>query len=67
MMTTAQLESLKADFLQWTGGFEPESDEDIATYTTVSMPYDFDEVEAGQALRHWMRDADSSSSRRDAD
>jgi len=32
MMTTEQIESLKADFLEWTGGFEPEADGDIAAY-----------------------------------
>ena len=55
MMTTDQLESLKADFLQWTGGFEPETVEDITTYIDTSMPFDLASDEAAKALREWMR------------
>ena len=53
MMTTEQIESLKADFLEWTGGFEPETDGDIATYVGASMPFDFDAAEAAEVLRRW--------------
>ena len=53
MMTTEQIESLKADFLEWTGGFEPETDGDIAAYVSASMPFDFDAAEATEVLRRW--------------
>jgi len=54
MMTIAQIESLKADFLEWTGGFEPETDRDIATYISTSMPFDFDAAEATEVLQRWL-------------
>ena len=52
-MTIAQIGSLKADFLEWTGGFEPETDGDIAAYVSTSMPFDFDAAEATEVLQRW--------------
>jgi len=55
-MSDSELQSLKADFLEWTGGFEPESEEDISTYVDASMPFAIDATEAIEALRAWMRE-----------
>jgi hypothetical protein len=41
--------------LEWTGGFEPETEEDITTYVETSMPFDLKPEEAREALREWMR------------
>ncbi|MGD0461366.1 MAG: hypothetical protein ABSB74_02650 [Tepidisphaeraceae bacterium] len=62
-MTATQLESLKSDFLEWSGGFEPECQDDIETYIASSMSADLDEGEAREALTHWMRDAQSAGAR----
>lgn len=59
-MTATQLESLKSDFLEWTGGFEPESHEDIARYIDTSMPFDYDKAEALKVLSAWMKEAATS-------
>ena len=53
MINAKTIESLKADFLEWTGGFEPESDEQVATYVATSMPFDLDPDEATEALQGW--------------
>ena len=53
----SELQALRADFLEWTGGFEPETDEQIATYLEGSMAVDIDPGEARDALRGWMRAA----------
>lgn len=57
MMSDSELQALRADFLEWTGGFEPETDEQIATYIDGSMAADVDPSEAREALREWMRAA----------
>jgi len=54
MMTDSELQLLKADFIEWSGGFEPESEEDIKTYIEFSMSSDLDEGEVAGALRQWM-------------
>jgi hypothetical protein len=56
-MTPDQLQSLKADYLEWTGGFEPEVEEDIETYVEAAMAVDLDVGEVREALRRWMREA----------
>ena len=55
IMSDSELKLLKADFLEWTGGFEPETEEDIAAYVDTSMPFDLKPEEAREALRKWMR------------
>jgi hypothetical protein len=55
-MSESELQSLKADFLAWTGGFEPESEDDISSYIETSMPFTLDAVEAAEVLRAWMRE-----------
>ena len=62
-MTPAQLESLKSDFLEWTGGFEPESEHDIEKYVASSMSVELDEREVREALAQWMRAARSDVAR----
>jgi hypothetical protein len=53
-MSAAQLQLLKADYLEWTGGFEPEADNDVETYIASSMPSDMDDDEVRKALTEWM-------------
>lgn len=55
-MTQAQLEELKADFLEWTGGFEPESEEECLNYIQTSMPFNLAVEEAADALRRWVHE-----------
>jgi hypothetical protein len=59
-MSNLELQSLKSDFLEWTGGFEPETEDDIAAYVNTSMPLDLDPAEARDALREWMQAATTS-------
>lgn len=56
-MSDSELQSLKADFLRWTGGFEPETEDDITTYIEASMPFVLSGDDARIALREWMREA----------
>jgi hypothetical protein len=66
-MTDTNTDALKADFLEWTGGFEPECVEDIDTYIAASMPFDIPADEARAALQQWMREAGSLEIRRNVD
>ena len=52
-MTEQQLDELKADFLEWSGGFEPETDEKIDIHITSSMPLNIADDDARTALKQW--------------
>lgn len=45
---------LYRDFDSWTGGFRPETIEDIDTYISTSMPTDIDPQAAKRFLIRWM-------------
>lgn len=47
-------EAVKQDFLSWTGGFPPDSEEQIFAYVETSRPNEADYEEARQLLRAWM-------------
>jgi len=66
-MTSEQFDFLKADFLGWTGGFKPETSDDIATYVAMSMPFNLDAAEATESLRQWGRERRSLQVGRDVD
>ena len=56
-MNDPELQALKADFLDWTGGFEPETEAEIAAYVGTSMPFQLNPNDARTSLLEWMRDA----------
>lgn len=47
---------LRSDFEDWSGGFPPESDQQIYVYVTHALSSDFDEQFALKVLRKWMED-----------
>ena len=51
-------ESIREDFLAWSGGFPPESEAQISSYVDTAMPMDADPVAVRQFLTAWMSDAD---------
>lgn len=53
-MTKAQIESLKRDFLTWSGGFEPESIHQIVVYADYACPLKLSTEEVTDALINWM-------------
>jgi hypothetical protein len=53
-MTPEQIENLKADFLAWSGGFPPESPEQIEVYVTHSADTNLVETEVRTILTEWM-------------
>jgi hypothetical protein len=55
-MDTQRVEAIKADFLEWSGGFRPDSDEQIFIYVQYSAPSDADEKELLALLRAWMQE-----------
>ncbi|MDB5358172.1 MAG: hypothetical protein JWN24_4625 [Phycisphaerales bacterium] len=59
-MTEKKFNALKADFLEWSGGFEPETDEDIDVYVAASMPFHIVDEDARISLRQWMNDSAES-------
>ena len=54
-MTKEQLGLLMQHFLEWSGGFEPESDQQIRVYIDYAIGVDVDPREAQWALEDWMQ------------
>jgi hypothetical protein len=54
IMTNIQLESLKRHFLEWSGGFEPESMHQIVVYVDYARDRRLDWNEVLEALMTWM-------------
>lgn len=53
-LTPEQLAALKADYLTWSGGFEPETPEDVSTYADATMDVNLNRDDAVAALTEWM-------------
>lgn len=53
-MTQEQIESLRQDFLEWSGGFEPESRHQITVYVEYARDSELDPEESQQVLTDWM-------------
>ena len=54
IMTSEQIESLKRHFLEWSGGFEPDSKHQITVYVDDAHDSDLDENEVRRELIDWM-------------
>ena len=54
MLTSEQIDALKADFLEWSGGFEPESFDTITVYIDYACDYRLDGEEVRRVLTDWM-------------
>ncbi len=50
-------ESLKVDFLEWSGGFPPDSEQQIFVYVEYAAPNNVDEADVLSLLRTWMNEA----------
>jgi len=57
-MTNHEIQSLKQDFLAWSGGFEPESMHQISVYLDYACDSSLDGVEARHFLVTWMDHGD---------
>lgn len=53
LMTATELSKLRADFLEWTGGFNPADISEIEVYLSTSLDITVDENAARVALRDW--------------
>ena len=60
-MTNAQIASMRAHFLEWSGGFEPESQFQITVYVDYAADQDLDADEVRSGLEDWAHE----NSRRD--
>lgn len=47
---------IRRDFLDWSGGFPPESERDIFVYIEYALPKQFVSDSARDFLRHWMEE-----------
>ena len=54
MITKQQIESLKRDFLEWSGGFEPDSEHQITVYVDYARDSRLDRAEVRELLEDWM-------------
>lgn len=52
-MTTQQDDNLRADYLEWTGGFSPASAAEIEMYLTFAVDASLPEGEVRASLRRW--------------
>jgi hypothetical protein len=46
-------QALAKDFMEWSGGFPPESDHQITVYLDYALPAGFDRQEANEFLTDW--------------
>jgi hypothetical protein len=53
-MTNEKIEELKRHFLEWSGGFEPESFHQITVYIDYAIDVDVNPEEARQVLTEWI-------------
>jgi len=53
-MTKTQIEELKRHFLEWSGGFEPDSEHQITVYVDYARDSALDPEEVRRALEDWM-------------
>ena len=48
------VKAIKQDFLTWSGGFPPESDEQIFVYVETARSSETDDEEVRNLLKTWM-------------
>ena len=53
-MTHEQIERVKRHFLEWSGGFEPDSEHQITVYVDYARDARLDREEVRQLLEDWM-------------
>ena len=58
-MNQLYVSELKAAFLDWSGGFPPESPDQITVYIDYGMSVEMDPVLARQALEAWMQEEET--------
>lgn len=57
-MTDPMIEELKEDFMRWSGGFPPDSTQQIFTYVELAASIDLDPNQVWIALLDWMAKAE---------
>lgn len=62
-MEATDIQALRRDFLQWSGGFEPESRSEITVYVDYACPITFSADEATRALLDWMQNDSADNDR----
>ena len=50
---------IRRDYLEWSGGFPPETQEDVQLYVEVASSRDDDDADVIQVLNEWMNAPDS--------
>ena len=55
-MNPSMAESIKSDFLEWSGGFPPESEDQITVYVDYADPSGQGTEDVRRTLRAWMND-----------
>jgi hypothetical protein len=55
-MTNEQIEKLKRHFLEWSGGFEPESEHQITVYVDYARDSRLNRDEVRHVLEDWITD-----------
>jgi hypothetical protein len=53
-MEVQAAQAVREDFLVWSGGFPPESDEQIWVYVEAARPADTDPEQVTRLLKDWM-------------
>ena len=62
-MNPQTAEVIKQDFLTWSGGCAPDSDQQIFVYVEYARPADSDAIEVTRILQDWMQEEWLSDSR----
>ena len=53
--------AIRADFLAWSGGFPPDSDDQITVYVDYAAHTDWDSNEVRRLLEDWMQEPDDKT------
>jgi hypothetical protein len=60
-METQAAKAIREDFLTWSGGFPPESDQQIWVYVEAARPSDTPAEEVTRLLLDWMAEEERSN------
>lgn len=62
-MNEAMAQTIKAHYLEWSGGSPPECDFEIFTYVEAACPFEVEEHELFRLLDDWRRAAENDTFR----
>lgn len=57
-MENETFQAIKQDFMDWSGGFPPDSDHEMSVYIETASPSGSNDMDLWALLRRWMNEDD---------